>query len=255
MARHLEAALQTPQRLGAIGWEPRTSAFEGRLRAAGEGLRQGVQTALRADLKQVASQLTMESAELHAMVGHCAEMHGDVAAGLALSRDSVTLARGSRVLALCGADADAANLSMELTTRFPESTLTVNVMVPITAAALALNRREPERALALLEPVRAYDHAPSAEFWPLYLRGQAYLQLKDGHAAAAEFQRILDRRGESPDSLLYPLAFLGRARATAMTGDLVTARASYKDLLDLWRDADADLQPFQDARQELARLR
>jgi hypothetical protein len=97
--------------------------------------------------------------------------------------------------------------------------------------------------------------APSAEFWPLYLRGQAYLQLKDGQAAGAEFQNILDHRGESPDSLLYPLALLGRARAAAMTGDIARAGTAYREVLDVWRDADANLQPFEDARKEQARLR
>jgi hypothetical protein len=61
------------------------------------------------------------------------------------------------------------------------------MLLPVTAAALAINRREPKRALELLEPV-------------------AYLQLKDGQAAGVEFQSILDHRGESPNSLLYPLA-------------------------------------------------
>jgi eukaryotic-like serine/threonine-protein kinase len=255
MAHHLETALQTPQAFVAIDWQPRTLAFEGRLHAAHEGLRQGVQTALRADLQELASQLTMEDAELHAIVGECPETGGEVAAGLALSRDNVILERASRVLAFCGADADASRLSRELTRRFPEATLTVRLLLPVTAAALAINQREPERALELLEPVKAYDHAPSAEFWPLYLRGQAYLQLKDGQAAGAEFQSILDHRGDSPDSLLYPLALLGRARAAAMTGDIATAGTAYREVLDVWRDADANLQPFKDARKEQARLR
>ena len=34
--------------------------------------------------------------------------------------------------------------------------------------------------------------------------------MKDGQAAAAEFQSILDHRGEVPASALYPLAHLGR---------------------------------------------
>ena len=63
--------------------------------------------------------------------------------------------RASRVLAFCGAGADASRLFRELTRRFPETTLTVRMLLPVTAAALAINRREPKRALELLEPVRA----------------------------------------------------------------------------------------------------
>ena len=60
--------------------------------------------------------------------------------------------------------------------------------LPITAAALALRaRRAGAGRSSCSKPVRPYDHAPSAEFWPAYLRGQAYLQLTDA-AAAAEFQ-------------------------------------------------------------------
>ena len=87
----------------------------------------------------------------------------------------------------------------------------------MTAAALALTRHEPAKALELLEPVRTYDHAPSGEFWPAYLRGQAYLQAKDGAAAGVQFQSILDHRGEVPASVLYPLAHLGLARAAVLS--------------------------------------
>ena len=41
----------------------------------------------------------MEDAETHAIVGQCAEARSEVPAGLALSRDNLTLERASRVLA------------------------------------------------------------------------------------------------------------------------------------------------------------
>ena len=172
-----------------------------------------------------------------------------------MSRDNVTLERASRVLALCGAGSEASALSNELARRFPDATLTVRVSLPVTAAALAIQRGDAARAVALLEPVRPYDHAPSVEFWPAYLRGQAYLQLKDGAAAGVQFRNILDHRGEVPGSMLYPLAHLGLARAAALASDINTARDEYDRLLTLWKDADSDLQPFQDARLEQSRLR
>lgn len=59
---------------------------------------------------------------------------------------------------------------------------------------------------------------PAAGFWPQYPRGQAYLRLKQG-TAAAEFQGILAHRGYAPLSPLYPLAHLDLARAAAIAGE------------------------------------
>ena len=87
-----------------------------------------------------------------------------------------------------------------------------------------------------------------------YLRGVAYLQLKDGHAAGVQFEGILSHRGEAPTSPLYPLAHLGVARAAALTGDVARARRSYEQLFSLWGGADSTLQPLNEARREYARL-
>ena len=82
----------------------------------------------------------------------------------------------------------------------------------------------------------------------------AYLQLNDGAAAAAEFRSILDHRGEVPITLLYPLAYLGHARAAALSKDLESARKSYETFFTLWSGADGDLAPLRDARVEFSRL-
>jgi hypothetical protein len=106
----------------------------------------------------------------------------------------------------------------------------------------------------LLEPVRQYDHVPSAEFWPNYLRGLAKLGLKDGRGATAEFQQITNHRGEVPASMLLPLAHLGLARAATLAGDTAMARTVYDDFFALWKEADPALQPLNEARAEYARL-
>jgi len=107
----------------------------------------------------------------------------------------------------------------------------------------------------LLEKVKPYDRAPSAEFWAPYLRGQAHLMLKDGRAAAGEFQSILSRRGEVPTSMLYPLSHLGTARAAMLINDSDLARRGYEEFLALWTDADSALHPLKEARLEYSRLR
>jgi tetratricopeptide (TPR) repeat protein len=151
-------------------------------------------------------------------------------------------------------ECEAAKLASELQKRFPEATLTINLSVPIIAAAAALSHGEPARAVELLEPVRPYDHAPSAEFWSRYLRGQAYLQLKNGQAAGSEFQSIVDRQGEVPAALLYAPAHLGLARSKALMNDATGARRAYERLFDLWKSPDPQLKPLEEARVEYARL-
>jgi tetratricopeptide (TPR) repeat protein len=253
MARELDASVGVGETNGAFGWQARASAFSGHVAAAHDQFAHGIRLSLEAKFPDVAAQLTMEDAETHAVVGQCEDARREVSAGLALGRDKPTVERASRVLALCG-DGQALSLSGEAVRRFPEATFTNGVSVPVTIAALALTQRDPQRARTFLEPVRRYDHAPSAEFWPAYLRGQAYLQLQDGAAAATEFRSILDHRGEVPITLLYPLAYLGHARAAALNKDADGARKSYGMFLMLWGDADADLQPLKDARLEFSRL-
>jgi eukaryotic-like serine/threonine-protein kinase len=254
MERELASSVGVRETNTAFGWQGRTSAYLGRVRDAHEQFRRGIQLSVQGDFAEVAAHLTMEDAETHAIVGQCDQARSEVAPGLALSRDNVTLARASRVLALCGAGGEALSLSSELARRFPEATLTNRLSIPVTAAALALRQGEPARAIELLDPVRQYQRAPSAEFWPAYLRGLAYLKLEDGPSAAAEFQSILAHRGDVPAGILYPLAHLGLARATVDT-DAGTARTAYDNLLAVWNEADASLQPLKDARLELSRLR
>jgi tetratricopeptide (TPR) repeat protein len=254
MDRELQASVGPGETNAAFGWQAHTLAFGGRVTAAHEQFSRGVQLSEQGKFTEVAAQLTVEDAENHAIVGQCADGRRDAASGLALSRDSSTLEHALRTFALCGAVTEVGALSAEIAKRFPEATLPNRMTVPVAAAMLALTRGDGGRALDLLEPVRTYDHAPSAEFWPAYLRGRAYLLLKDGRRAADQFQAIIDRRGEVPASSLYALSYLGLARAAQLNGDPIAARRAYDAFFGLWKDADPDLQPLKEARAEAARL-
>jgi hypothetical protein len=255
MARELEASLGVGETNAAFGWQAHASAFHGRVRMAHDAFGRGIQMSRQANFGEVAGQLTIDDAETHAIAGQCAETRNEVSAALSLSRDNTTLEHASRALALCGAEADAAELSTELARRFPEATFTNRLAIPVTAAIASIRHGDAARALELLEPVRRFDHAPSAEFWPAYLRGQAYVRLKNGRAAAAEFDKVISHRGEVPASMLYPLSYLGLARAAVLSNDSATARASYDRFLDLWKDADPGLPALTEARNERAGLR
>ena len=87
---------------------------------------------------------------------------------------------------------------------------------------------------------------------------------KQGNAAAAEFQKILDHSGIVWNCWMGALLRLGVARANALqaknsTGAdadaaRVRALAAYKDFLTLWKDADPDIPILKQAKAEYARL-
>ena len=90
--------------------------------------------------------------------------------------------------------------------------------------------------------------------YPIYLRGQAYLAAKNGAAAAAEFQKILDHASIVGNEPIGALAHLGLGRAYALSGDLAKAKSAYQDFFALWKDADPDVPILKEAKTEYAKL-
>jgi len=254
MTRELERARDRCDSADTAAWEAKTDAFAGQLHAAHTLFQQAVERAIGGGQKESAAQWTIEGAETQAIAGECADVAGTVNEGLAHSRDNFSLERASRALALCGNDGSRALLD-ELGRRYPDATLTTRIHRPVIAAISALRSGNAAGALELLEGVRPYEHAPAAELWPPYLRGQAFLHLKDPTRAARAFQEVIGRRGEAPSSPLYALAHLGRARAAVAADDPAEARMAYDAFFALWREADPGLAPVRDARQQYARLR
>ena len=79
--------------------------------------------------------------------------------------------------------------------------------------------------------------------------------MKNGRDAAAQFQSVIDHRGQAPTSPLYALAHLGLARAAVLDRNADKARGEYEQFFALWADADQTLPPLKEARQEYAGLR
>jgi tetratricopeptide (TPR) repeat protein len=253
MRRALADARQFPaSSLPSFNWEAHTAAAAGRIDAAHALFDDAAQQALRTNQRELGAQWTAEDAETHALVGQCDAAERETARALQWSRDSFTLERVARTLAVC--DRDAASLTAELRRRFPDATLTQRIQLRLLEA-LAAARRDPALALDRLTLVAPLDNAPSAELWPGYLRGLVYLRMKDGNKAGDEFRRVMAHRSEAPASLLDPLATLGAARAARLTGDTAAARQHYQRLFALWSAADPTLAPLLDARREYAALR
>ena len=159
-------------------------------------------------------------------------------------------------LALCGEARRAQALAEDLARKLPLNTMYNSVWLPLIRATLELKRgraSEPDKAVQLLQPARQYEAAIS--FRPTWVRGQAYLQAKNGALATEEFQKIIEHRGWDVLSPLWPLAHLGLARAAALQGDVAKSRKAYEDFFLLWKDADAELPVLIEAKKEYERLK
>ena len=142
----------------------------------------------------------------------------------------------------------------ELGRRFPDDTLLHNVTIPNVTALVAINRKAPDQAIAALQTATPYELGNSQPLLPIYIRGLAYLQANRGAEAAAEFQRIVDRRGINPTGVEHSLAKLGLGRAYVIAGDTQKAKAAYQDFMALWKDADPDIPILKEAKAEYAKL-
>jgi eukaryotic-like serine/threonine-protein kinase len=119
-------------------------------------------------------------------------------------------------------------------------------------ALLEIHRGNPAHAVELLQSSLRYELGENAGLGPAYVRGEAYLQMRDGKQAAPEFQKILDHRGLDPFD--FPLATLGLARAQSLQSDSASARSKYQDFFALWKDADSDIPILKQAKAEYEKL-
>jgi tetratricopeptide (TPR) repeat protein len=122
--------------------------------------------------------------------------------------------------------------------------------IPITETS----RGNPGKAIELLQPASRYELGWAALVYPNYSRGQAYLQMRQGKEAAAEFQKILDHRGLCMTLPVCALSRLQLARARELSGDAQGARTAYQDFFALWKDADPDIPILKQAKAGYAKL-
>ncbi len=230
----------------AFDWQTAAAAFAGQWRRAQEFSRRAIDLTARGDTKEIAARYSTEQALLGAVFGDCRQARAGAAQGLKLARGRASLQHAALALALCSEMNQAKSLADELAKRYPEDTVINSIWLPAIHAAMELQRGNAGQAIEQLQAVTRYEAA--AEFWPQYLRGQSYLKLRRGTEAAAEFQQILAHRGYAPLSPLYPLGHLGLARATALTGDTAQSRKSYENVFAVWKEADADLPIWAEAK-------
>jgi predicted Zn-dependent protease len=252
MQQQLDWARGKPEEYVALIWQAETAAYLGQLRRARELNQRRVDAPPGRNLQErEVNNISLNSLRA-AVTGNCQQAREDVARASALSRTDVSFSRIGIALALCSELGQAQSLADEYAKQFPKDTLVNAVWLPAIRAAIEIRRNNPAQAIQFLQSASRYDR--TGDYWPEYLRGQAYLAQHAGSEAATEFQKILDRRGLAPTSVLYPLAHLGLARAAALAGDTAKARKAYQDFFALWKDADADLPVLIEAKKEYEKL-
>jgi len=91
--------------------------------------------------------------------------------------------------------------------------------------------------------------------YPVYVRGEAYLNAHHAREAATEFQKMIDHRSLLANFPLSALAHLQLARAFVLADNKAGAQKNYQEFLSLWKDADPDIPVLKAAKGEFARLK
>jgi tetratricopeptide (TPR) repeat protein len=234
------------------------ATFEGKLRTARELVDTAVRSADQVGLKQNHPAMLAQEERWEAQIGNLQRANQQARSVTGNAHGIDVELNASLALALAGDLQTAEKLADDLERTHAQDTILNAVSMPSIRSTIALQRGNPKQALELLKLSKRYELGIGLYYFPAlmptYMRGQAYLAMRDGPEAAAEFQKILEHRGSGPTSMNYALAQLGLGRANALAGNIVGARVAYQDFLTLWKDADPDIPILKQAKAEYAKL-
>jgi serine/threonine protein kinase/tetratricopeptide (TPR) repeat protein len=246
----LDRTAGRPDHFSVLRFLSTFQAESGQFRAARATMEQGTQEAADARATEAEADGILAAPSLTALVEPCQDMTGPVKKALALDKEKEMQVRAAVSLAVCG-DQRALPMLADLEKKYPQDTRIQNEDVPEGRAMLAFKAGKPQQALDYLERARAYDLvSPGA-----YLRGLAYLQLHDAPHAIESLKIATRYKGMYGFTGVPPaLAQLALGRAYAMAGDKADAKKAYETFFADWKNADADLPVFAEAKKEYAGL-
>jgi tetratricopeptide (TPR) repeat protein len=294
MAQLVSAAMGEPGSEDLLlAMQADTEGWYGKLKNAHELTGRAMDSAQHNNAKETAAGYQAEAALREGESGNREQARAEANAAVKLAPNRDVRAVAALALARAGDTAGAEKLAAELDKAFPLDTLVQRYWLPTIRAGVALERKDPDRAIELLKAASTIELSSITAdltifLCPVYLRGEAYLMLHDGNRAAAEFQKFIDHRGVVMNFPWGALARLGLARAYALEagvgaglvpaqghpqgaglvpaqghpqgaplrqGDTAKARAAYQDFLTLWKDADPDIPILKEAKAEYAKLK
>jgi len=235
-----------------------TEGWQGKFKNAGELTRRAMDSAQLNDAKETGATYQAAAALREVESGNREQARADAAEALKLAPNRDVRAMAALALARAGDKAAAEKLAAELDKSFPLDTLVGRYWLPTIRAAAALQRKDPNQAVELLQAASTIELGQptglTVFLCPVYVRGEAYLMLHDGNAAVAEFQKFIDHRGLVVNFPWGGLARLGLARSYVLQGNTAKAKGAYQDFLTLWKDADPDVPILKEAKAEYAKL-
>jgi len=236
-----------------------TEGWYGKLKNAHELTGRAMDSALHNDAKEAAAAFQAAGALREVESGNWEQARAEANAAVKLAPNRDVRAMAALALARAGDAAGAEKLAAELDKTFPRDTLVQRYWLPTIQAGVALGRKDPNRTIELLKEANTVElgepmSSLTAFLCPVYVRGEAYLMLRDGKRASAEFQKFIDHRGVVMNFPWGALARLGLARAYTLQGDPAKAKAAYQNFLTLWKDADPDIPILKQAKAEYAKL-
>ena len=273
MLRNDRAALERERtqgqtKLEAQGWfenqEALTLAYEGRLREAARLSERAVSLSRQSGLPERGALFEGARAAWSSLFEMHADAQKEAEAALSLYRSRDADYGPGFALALLGEFAPAHKIEAGLGQQYPDDTSVQFSYLPALRALEALGKGDPAKAVELTQVAAPYDYAvPGTAFYsgalfgalyPVYVRGLAFSRMGHHREAADEFQKIVDHPYITLNDPIGPMARLRLARELAAAGDRARSAAVYRDLLAIWKDADADIPLVQEARAEAAKL-
>src|SRR5271166_1285685 len=254
--KHLQWAASRPDGFLVQGSAAMIYLFMGKMHAANQQWEQASLKAEQQRLPDVAAGFYATMAVHNALASNCSAAREAAHHGLTLDHSMATVPDAALALVLCGEEGAAVKEAERLAADAPTNTLVNEIYLPEVKAGAALAAHHPEQVAGLLNSAMGYILVTKAP----HLLGRASLEMNHPQQAVTDFEPGIRYRGlgleesvnsgQAPD---YGLCLLGTARAQAQF-DRSAATRSYQQLLDIWKNADPDFIPAQEARRELAAL-
>jgi eukaryotic-like serine/threonine-protein kinase len=249
MERQATWASGKTQESSILVQESQVAASRGQLKKARELSQQAFDSAKKFNLQSAAASTAAARAVFENWLGDPAAARSWSTQALDLSQDQMVWAAAT--LALAGDSTRPEKIIDAEGKKHPKGTDLQQDWIPQVRAAIAIRSSNPTAAV---EALKSSGLLEPNDIAPTFYRGQAYLNMKQGKEAAAEFKKIIDRKTIQALSLFHPLSELQLARSLALTGDTAGARTAYQDFFAQWKDADPDLPLLKQAKAEYAKL-
>lgn len=223
-----------------------TDAYRGRLSAAEESIRQAVEAASQRRDSIRAATWSALGALYEAELGNPETAKRQARAALKLDKSKNVKIIAALALARSGDPSHARDLLLEIKKDSSDSALLNDYWIPTIRAAMHLGEHEEKSAIEDLQALGLHDFdAPpplqQATMYPAFLRGEAFLARRRPEQAILEFKKIIDNPGVVVNFLLASFARGDLVRAYSLKGDHVRADSAYKELSEIWKDADRGL--------------